>query len=75
MKPSDYEIGGILVAMTPEQARAWNCGDISDSQCGRILAHDPTGDGRYLTLRRATNPRLEPVISGMLDGMPANATA
>lgn len=73
-KTADHEIGGVCVTMTAEQAARWNSGDTTDRDLDtvRVGIPEPQNQSRYLTLRRATNARLEPKIARMMDGMPAN---
>ena len=69
-----YEIGGVSVEMTPAQAQRWNSGDTTEHDLNTVAVSIPeTGNqSRGITLRRATNERLEPVVARMMDGMPAN---
>lgn len=69
-----YEIGGVYIRMTTAQATRWNHGETTSSDLDRIYVAitEPQNQARYISLRRATNCRLEPTISQMLDGMPAN---
>ena len=69
-----YEIGGLNVTMTAGAARRWNDGEMTarDLRMSIVSIPVPYNDCRQITLRRAMNSRLEPEISGMLLGMPAN---
>lgn len=74
-----YEIGGLCVEMTAKQAERWNSGSTTNHDLRTIMVHDTGSDandrsGRYVTLRRATNERLEPTLAKMLDGSSANLT-
>ena len=66
-----YEIGGLSVRMTAGAARRWNDGNLTQHDLRTSRVYDAPRD-RNLTLRRATCERLEPEISSMLCGMPAN---
>lgn len=67
---SEYLIGGIVVEMTPAQADRWNSGKISrkDLDTIQVFLPEPQNQYRVLTLRRATNSRLEPQISDQILG-------
>lgn len=68
-----YEIGGLCVEMTVSQAERWNSGSATARDLADIQVHIPSGPhGRYITMRRALNERLEPEASAQLSGMPAN---
>ena len=73
----DYEIGGLSVTMTAGAARRWNSGEMTphDLRMSTVSIPVQVNDCRQITLRRAMNSRLEPEISGMLLGMPANLIA
>ena len=70
----EYEIGGLSVAMTAGAASRWNSGEMTahDLRMSTVSIPVPYNDPRQITLRRAMNSRLEPEISEMLLGMPAN---
>jgi len=71
---ADFEIGGIHVVMTEKQAARWNEGNVSDSDLDgvKVFIPEPVNSYREITLRRATNTRLEPEISQMMFGSRAN---
>ena len=71
---NQYEIGGVCVEMTAAQAGRWNTGDTTCSDLRRIAVHVPIvgNDCRTITLRRATNSRLEPVIAAAIENQVAN---
>jgi hypothetical protein len=73
-KTAQHEIGGISVVMTQAQADRWNSGDttVADLNSVSVAIPEPGNQARYITLRRATNSRLEPEISRMMDGSSAN---
>ena len=68
-----YEIGGVYAVMTAAQATRWNSGDTTDLDLDTATVAIPEADNqtRYVSLRRATNARLEPATAEMLFGMPA----
>ena len=66
----EFIIGGQMVSMTVGAARRWNTGDPTLHDLSTSVIYDPSKD-RYLTLRRATNSRLEPYLCQMLDEEPA----
>lgn len=72
-----YEIGGVGVSMTDAQAKRWNAGRAShyDLRTVQVAIPEPENQSRYVSLRRAINATLEPEVSQMLYGMPANRTA
>ncbi len=74
MSKKQYEIGGVCVEMTQAQADRWNIGDTTERDLNSVTVAipEPQNQARYITLRRATNARLEPQIADMMDGMPAN---
>lgn len=67
-----YQIGPLTVEMPAGAAARWNAGRLTrnDMDRGRVLIPD-TERGlpitRRITLRRATNEKLEPDISVILD--------
>jgi hypothetical protein len=73
-KTCEYEIGGLSVAMTPAQAERWNAAETTPHDLDSITVAIPThgNSARYITLRRATNERLEPEAARQMVGMPAN---
>ena len=73
-KVADHEIGGLCVKMTAAQAERWNSGDITERDLNMVTVAipEPQNQARYLTLRRATNERLEPETAKQMDGRPAN---
>jgi hypothetical protein len=73
---ADFEIGGVHVAMTEKQAARWNEGNLTDSDLDnvRVFVPQPVNDYREITLRRATNEKLEPEISEMMHGCEARQT-
>lgn len=67
----EYLIGGYSVHMTDQQAARWNAGTMTLAEMGRITLtdhNDQTKETRTITLRRATNEKLEPHWSRWLDG-------
>lgn len=58
-------LGGLLVEMTPEAAGRWNEGETTDHdlRTSRVWIGNDDGTGKWITLRRATNSRLEPTIA------------
>jgi len=60
--------------MTAEQAERWNIGDMKnhDLDTVKVAILEPEFRTRIVTLRRATNKKLEPETADMMDGMPAN---
>ena len=73
MKTSEYEIGGVCVYMTKAQAKRWNTGDITDRDLNtvRVFIPKPQNSYREISLRRATNQRLEPVCASLMEDTPA----
>jgi len=76
-KKFTFEIGGVCVTMTQEQADRWNSGSLTASDLRSVCVAIPyTENGmpqcRHVTLRRATNHRLEPETASMMDGCSAN---
>lgn len=69
-----HEIGGVVVDMTAKQADRWNRGQTTsrDLRTIRVSIPLPGNHSRSITLRRATNDRLEPVVSLMLAFRTAN---
>lgn len=69
-----YEIGGMNVRMTAAQADRWNRGDMTAYDLRRVVVAvpEPQNQARYISLRRATSPRLEPEIAEAMAGMPAS---
>jgi hypothetical protein len=70
---ADFEIGGVHVIMTTKQATRWNDGNLTDYDLDsvRVFIPQPVNDYREITLRRATNEKLEPEISEMMHGCEA----
>ena len=70
----DYEIGGVCVVMTSEQAERWNLAGTTkrDLDTIQVMIPLPFNQVRYVTLRRAINSRLEPQVSAMMGGARAN---
>jgi hypothetical protein len=70
---ADFEIGGVHVVMTANQASRWNEGNVTnhDLDSVRVFIPQPVNDYREITLRRATNEKLEPEISEMMHGCEA----
>jgi hypothetical protein len=58
-------LGGLLVQMTPEAAGRWNAGETTDHdlRTSKVWVGNDDGTGKWITLRRATNARLEPMIA------------
>lgn len=73
MTTNMYEIGGLRVEMTAAAAGRWNCGDTTDSDldASRVDVSDGRGT-RTITLRRATNVRLERECATQMRNSPAN---
>ena len=73
-KVADFEIGGICVKMTEAQAARWNNGDITTHDLNTIIVSipEPQNQARYITLRRATNTRLEKKIANTINDSSAN---
>jgi len=74
MKTATHEIGGVCVYMTASQAERWNAGGTTERDLDVVHVAIPVRQypTRYMTLRRATNDKLEPDLAQMMDGMPAN---
>lgn len=84
MMNTNYEIGGVCVRMTADQAERWNGGDTTDDDLDSVNICLPDeyevrrdgNSGRILhaasriTLRAALD---DAELSRMMDGMPANA--
>jgi len=70
---ADFEIGGVHVVMTQKQAARWNEGNLTDFDLAnvRVFVPKPVNDYRLITLRRATNEKLEPEIFEMMHGCEA----
>ena len=73
-KIANHEIGGVCVKMTAKQAARWNTAGITgrDLDTVKVGIPEPHNQTRYLTLRRATNARLEPETARMMNGKAAN---
>jgi hypothetical protein len=67
-------IAGQVVEMTSAAADRWNsgCPTLRDLRMSKVWVGHPSldGSGRWITLRRATNDRLEPKLSAMLSDEP-----
>ena len=61
-------LGGLLVEMTPEAAGRWNEGSTTatDLRNSRVWIGNDDGTGKWITLRRATNARLEPEVAAAI---------
>lgn len=73
-KVADFEIGGLCVKLTEAQAARWNAGDTTEHDLNAITVAipEPQNQARYITLRRATNARLEKEIANAMHGSAAN---
>jgi len=69
-----HEIGGVSVVFTRAQADRWNaaCTTKRDLSAIKVAIPVANNDCRYISLRRATNARLEPVVAAMLLNRAAN---
>lgn len=65
---SRWVIGGLNVDMTAGAAKRWNDGEPTTRDLDRSYVHIPEADNhaRTISLRRATNAKLEPEVSLML---------
>lgn len=65
----DYDINGVHVWMTAGQAKRWNGGNTTaaDLRSAQVVILESTGY-RQISLRRACNPRLEPLVAASLAG-------
>ena len=67
-------IAGQLVEMTPGAVERWNSGCPTDYDLRRsrvwVGSSALDGTGKWITLRRATNERLEPGLAGILQYQP-----
>ena len=74
MVKQQQTIAGQLVEMTPGAVERWNSGCPTDYDLrrSRLWVNSPAwdGTGKWITLRRATNERLEPVLAGILQDEP-----
>ena len=74
MPEQQQTIAGQLVEMTPGAVERWNSGCTTDYDLrrSRVWVSSPAldGTGKWITLRRATNGRLEPKLSGILQYQP-----
>ena len=69
-----YEIGGIHVEMTEGAAARWNagCPTEHDLRTSRAFLPEPQNQYREISLRRATNRKLEPETASQIDSISAN---
>ena len=74
MTSRKYEIGGVSVEMTQEQADRWNGGESTERDLDDAVVSipEPQLQSRQVSLRRATNADMEPEVAAMIDGNPAN---
>jgi hypothetical protein len=74
MVEQQQTIAGQLVEMTPGAVERWNSGCPTDYDLrrSRVWVGAPAldGTGKWITLRRATNERLEPELAGILQYQP-----
>lgn len=69
-----YEIGGVCVMMTSTAAKRWNDGTATerDLDASEVYVYvEAKQTERKLTLRRATNSRLEPGLAEVMADRPA----
>lgn len=68
MTVSAYEIGGLRVDMTQSQANRWNEGETTpaDLDTASVSIPTPGNHSRYVSLRRATNAKLEPIAAAQM---------
>jgi len=74
-----YEIGGVCVSMTEDQAATWNRGDLTDEAMAGATVSIPrrSRDLPYedvVPLATVVNKDLEGMYSRYMEGMPANLT-
>lgn len=64
------EIGGVSTWMTRQQVERWNTGSLTNHDLRTVQVHC-AATNRTMTLRRATNPKLEYELANMMWNMSA----